>query len=86
MNLLEVQGLNKSYQSGPELLPILRNISFSLEQGSIAVVTGESGSGKSTLLNLIGGLDEVDSGSIRVGAQEIVGLDEEALGGIGGRR
>ena len=81
MNLLEVKDLAKSYQSGPEMLPVLQNISFSLPKGGVAVFTGESGSGKSTLLNLIGGLDGADAGSIRVGNREIVGLNEEALGG-----
>jgi lipoprotein-releasing system ATP-binding protein len=80
MALLEVKELNKSYQSGPEILPILRNISFSVEEGDAVVVTGESGSGKSTILNLLGGLDGADSGSIVVNQKEIVGLSEEALG------
>lgn len=80
MNIIEVEGLDKSYQSGPEILPVLRNLSFKLEKGDFAVFTGESGSGKSTLLNLIGGLDGADGGSIRVENQEIAGLDEENLG------
>ncbi len=80
MALLEVKDLNKSYQSGPEILPILKDVTFSVEEGDAVVMTGESGSGKSTILNLLGGLDGADSGSIMVNQREIVGLTEEDLG------
>jgi lipoprotein-releasing system ATP-binding protein len=69
----------KNYVSGAETLRILRGISFEVEQGCTAAVTGQSGSGKSTLLNIIGGLDRSDSGSVLVGGEEISGLSESAL-------
>ena len=50
-----------------------------VEKGQMCVIQGTSGSGKSTLLNCIGGLDLPDSGSIKVGGKEIVGLKAEEL-------
>ncbi len=79
--ILVLERVSKTYSSSSEDLEILRNVSFSLPGACIAAVTGESGCGKSTLLNLIGGLDAPSSGSIRVGAREIGGLDEESLTG-----
>lgn len=79
--MLVLNGLGKIYSNASEDLEILREVSLTLEAGSIGVITGESGCGKSTLLNLIGGLDSPSSGSIRVGGREIAGLDEEALTG-----
>jgi lipoprotein-releasing system ATP-binding protein len=69
----------KNYVSGAETLRILTGINFEVEKGCTAAVTGQSGSGKSTLLNIIGGLDHCDSGSVRVGGEEISGLSESAL-------
>lgn len=45
----------------------------------MCVIEGASGSGKSTLLNCIGGLDQTDSGSIRVDGKEISGLSQDEL-------
>jgi len=56
--------LNKVYFSFDESNPILKSISFSVEQGSIVSILGESGSGKSTLLKLIYGLEDISSGEI----------------------
>ncbi len=62
--VLHIKALNKSYKSGDENLQILKDLDFSLDRGTSAVILGRSGSGKSTLLHLIGGLDTLDSGSI----------------------
>jgi lipoprotein-releasing system ATP-binding protein len=77
--LLRVVNMVKNYVSGAETLRILRGISFEVERGCTAAVTGQSGSGKSTLLNIIGGLDHCDSGSVLVGGEEISGFSESAL-------
>jgi putative ABC transport system ATP-binding protein len=49
----------------------LHDVSFTVAAGEFVVVSGPSGSGKSTLLNLIGTLDEPDSGTITVGGQPV---------------
>jgi lipoprotein-releasing system ATP-binding protein len=77
--VLQVEGLEKSYSTGPEKLHILRGISFELAVGDTLVVTGESGSGKSTLLNLIGGLDYPSAGRITAGGYRVERCGEEQL-------
>jgi lipoprotein-releasing system ATP-binding protein len=66
MELLRLEGLTKRYISGTEVLTILDKVDLSVPAGSVTIFTGESGSGKSTLLNIIGALDNPDSGEIRV--------------------
>ena len=66
----------KCYQSGSEQLAILKGLELAVSAGEMLAVTGSSGSGKSTLLNLIGGLDQADSGSVSVCGQNIELLDE----------
>jgi lipoprotein-releasing system ATP-binding protein len=84
--LVTVRDLVKTYTSGTETLHILQGIGFEIKRGSSVAVTGESGSGKSTLLNILGGLDRCDSGSVVIGATEIVGLSESALSVYRSRR
>lgn len=71
---LEVKDIKKSYGEGGSYIQVLKGISLSVEKGKMCVIQGTSGSGKSTLLNCIGGLDMVDSGSIKIEDKEIVGL------------
>jgi len=67
MAYLTVAGLHKSYAVARAKLPVLRGLSMSVEPGEMVAVIGASGVGKSTLLHLLGGLDRVDEGSIRIG-------------------
>ena len=76
---LEVSNLKKSYGEGGSFMEVLKGVSMSVEKGDMCVIQGASGSGKSTLLNGIGGLDRMDSGSIRVDGKEICGLTQEKL-------
>jgi len=76
---LEVKDLHKSYGESGSYTQVLRGVTTSVRKGTMCVIQGASGSGKSTLLNCIGGLDTVDSGSIVVDGQEIVGLKPEKL-------
>lgn len=71
---LEVKEIKKSYGKGDSYIQVLKGISTGVEQGEMCVIQGSSGSGKSTLLNCIGGLDSMDSGSVRVDGQEIFGM------------
>jgi putative ABC transport system ATP-binding protein len=76
---VEVSDIKKSYGEGGSYIQVLKGISAGVSQGEMCVIQGTSGSGKSTFLNCIGGLDEVDSGSIRIADKEIVGLKGEKL-------
>ncbi len=71
---LEVKDVKKSYGRDQSFIQVLKGVSTSVEKGQMCVIQGTSGSGKSTLLNCIGGLDEMDSGSVRVDGREIFGL------------
>ncbi len=76
---LQVEHLCKDYatRSGP--LPILRDVSLSVQRGEALAVMGPSGSGKSTLLHLLGTLDRPTSGSVRLEGTDPFALPENLL-------
>lgn len=76
---LEVADIKKSYGEEGSFVQVLKGITTGVEKGKMCVIQGTSGSGKSTFLNCIGGLDTLDSGSIKVDGQEISGLTQEKL-------
>lgn len=76
---IEIQNIKKSYGEGSSCVQVLNGISTQIERGAMCVILGPSGSGKSTLLNIIGGLDTVDSGSIRIDSRDITSLSPEIL-------
>ena len=76
---LEVKNLKKSYGKDQSYIQVLKGVNTSVKKGQMCVIQGTSGSGKSTLLNCIGGLDEMDSGSVTVDGQEIFGLKPAQL-------
>jgi lipoprotein-releasing system ATP-binding protein len=79
MPFLTATGINKSYQVGTERLHVLRDLNLAVERGEMVAVVGASGVGKSTLLHLLGGLDRMDAGSIRVGDAELSALPDDQL-------
>jgi lipoprotein-releasing system ATP-binding protein len=62
--MLRVSNLNKEYQTPRGSLPVLSDVSFSLEPGTAAAIMGPSGSGKSSLLYIIGTLEPPTSGTV----------------------
>lgn len=76
---LEVKEMKKSYGENGSYIQVLKGITTGVEEGKMCVIQGASGSGKSTFLNCIGGLDLLDSGSIKVNGKEIAGLKNDAL-------
>ena len=71
---LEIKDVKKSYGSDASYIQVLKGITTSLEKGQMCVIQGTSGSGKSTLLNCIGGLDTMDSGSVKVDGKDLISL------------
>lgn len=78
--LLRVEELSKSFQSGGNRVPVLSDLALTLAAGESLALMGRSGSGKSTLLSLLCGLESPDSGRIRVAGQTV---DTGAEGGRG---
>ena len=76
---LKISGLCKSYQSGDQVLEVLKDLTLEIEEGAQVAITGESGSGKSTLLHLVGGMEKPSAGEILFGDTDIVGLQGEQL-------
>ncbi len=77
--IVEIRNLTKSYRRGDQIVPVLRDITFDIAHGDYLALMGPSGSGKSTLLNLIAGIDQPDSGSLRVAGSDITRLSEGDL-------
>ncbi|MDL2236902.1 ABC transporter ATP-binding protein [Christensenellaceae bacterium OttesenSCG-928-K19] len=62
-NLFTLQGVNKSYHMGQEQLHVLKDVCLEVRRGEYLTILGPSGSGKSTLMNIIGCMDNLDTGS-----------------------
>lgn len=76
---LTVKDLKKSYGSGSTKVEVLKGINFEVQKGEICVLLGPSGSGKSTLLNIIGGIDDADSGYVSINDEKIKDMKESEL-------
>ncbi|MDR2282794.1 MAG: ABC transporter ATP-binding protein [Sphingobacterium sp.] len=74
--MIEIKDLHKSYQMGKNSLHVLKGIDFMVKEGEFVSIMGSSGSGKSTLLNIIGILDEADSGTYTLDGVPIKNLNE----------
>ena len=77
---LNVKGVKKFYGQGEGRIMVLKGIECIIEKGEICVLLGPSGSGKSTLLNLIGGIEDIDEGSIFVDQQDLGVMSSKELG------
>lgn len=76
--LLEVHGLEKTFEQAGEKLTIFKDLEMSIGEGEIVALVGASGTGKSTLLQLVGLLDTPTAGTILVNGKNATGLDDNA--------
>lgn len=76
---LEIKDIKKGFGEGETRQEVLQGVSFAANKGEICVLLGPSGSGKSTLLNIIGGIDNADSGSITIAGDALEGMREGDL-------
>jgi putative ABC transport system ATP-binding protein len=76
---LEVRGLKKSFGEGETRQEVLKGLDFTVGKGEFCVLLGPSGSGKSTLLNILGGIDNADSGDIIINGDKLEEMNEKSL-------
>ncbi len=76
---LEISNIKKHFGEGESRVEVLKGIDISIDKGEVCVLLGPSGSGKSTLLNIIGGIDNADSGYISINGEKTADMNEKAL-------
>lgn len=74
--LVELEDLSKRFQEGDTLRMVLNRVTLTFGPGEFIVLLGHSGSGKSTLLNLISGIDQPSTGTIRINGAAITAMGE----------
>lgn len=84
--MLHARGLTKEYQSGGRRLAVLRDVDFTIPDGSFVAVVGPSGSGKTTLLGLLAGLDVPTRGTVVLDGHDLSQLDEDARARLRGEK
>lgn len=77
--LLNLQNIYKNYGEGSMIVPVLKDVTFQVEQGEYIAIMGPSGSGKTTLMNIIGCLDRMSEGSYYFEDEDVSRMDENAL-------
>ncbi len=79
--LVEARSVTKNYHApdGGDEVPVFRDLDFLLAEGESAAIVGPSGSGKSTLLNILGALDQAESGEVKVAGRDLAKLNEREL-------
>ena len=84
--VIEAISVCKKFSQGKLEVDVLKGIDFAVAAGESHAILGASGAGKSTLMHLLGGLDHVSSGEIRIAGQSLARLSEAELGRLRNRR
>lgn len=74
--IINIKNLHKSYHMGHNTLHVLKGINMQVHEGELVSIMGSSGSGKSTLLNILGILDQYDTGEYHLGDYLIKNLSQ----------
>lgn len=79
MSYIEFQNITKEYNTGGNAIFALKDASFSVEKGELAIILGASGPGKTTALNILGGMDTATSGHVMVDGSDITTYGKKQL-------
>ncbi len=77
--IIVMNGIHKGYRLGEDMVPVLKDIHFQVEEGEYVAILGPSGSGKTTLMNIIGCMDIADSGEYYLDGQPVHEMEEKGL-------
>src|SRR5438105_13449328 len=84
--MLIARDVTKEYMSGEQKIAVLRDVSFSIEQGAFVAIVGPSGSGKTTLLGLLAGLDTPSHGEVILDGADLTAMDEDERAKLRGEK
>ena len=79
MSFVEFENVAKTYHMGEVTIQALHDATFHVERGELVVIVGPSGAGKTTLLNILGGMDTLTSGTVRLDGREVSALSQRQL-------
>ena len=79
MSFIEFKNVDKIYHMGDTIVKANDDVNFTIDEGEFVVVVGPSGAGKTTILNILGGMDTISSGSVKVGDKAISSFNEKQL-------
>ncbi|HEU0051457.1 MAG TPA: ABC transporter ATP-binding protein [Patescibacteria group bacterium] len=77
--MIETKNITKTYENTGEKIPVLKGVSFHIEDGEFVAIMGPSGSGKSTLMHILGALDIPTTGQYLLDGKDVSHLDEQEL-------
>ena len=80
--IIEIKNVNKGYRLGDDIVPVLKNIDFTVKKGEFVAILGPSGSGKTTLMNIIGCLDIPTSGTYQLNGNDLKDCGDNELSQI----
>ena len=80
--ILKLDHINKDYNTGKLIVPVLQDVSLHVEEGEYVAIMGPSGSGKSTLMNIIGCLDRPTSGTYELNGENVLNKDDRAMADV----
>jgi len=81
-HLIEMHGLTRTYQLGPQEIHALRGVDVVIDNGEYVAIMGPSGSGKSTLMNIIGCLDTPSAGKYLLDGVPVESMEEDELAAV----